>query len=151
MVRGLGPALLREDDAQASLKPLSHYQTPAKSLLSKADLRCIHCPWVEMTFDSPKVSCWKQGFGRRLVIINHLLINYRSTRKRVNTNAGGNEEVKAALVSGAVMHSLMEVLKLVSITETAGLRLKLEEKRERELINNFGKWLDFATYSMKRC
>ena len=49
------------------------------------------------------------------------------------------------------MHSLMEVLKLVSITETAGLRLKLEEKRERELINNFGKWLDFATYTMKRC
>ena len=63
---GPGPALLREDDPQVSLK-LSHY---------------------------------------------HLLsINYRSiTRKRVNTNAGGNEVVKAAHLGAIVMHSLMEVL-----------------------------------------
>ena len=41
-----------------------------------------------------------------------LLINYRSiTRKRVNnTNAGGNEVVKAAQLGAIVMHSLMEVL-----------------------------------------
>ena len=64
VARGLGPALLRKDDAQVSLKSSQYH------------------------------------------IIN-LLINYRSTRKRVNTNASGNE-VKAAL--GAVMHSILEVL-----------------------------------------
>ena len=47
----------------------SRYKTPAKSLLSTADLRCIQCPWpwVDMTLDALKVSCWKQGFGQRLV------------------------------------------------------------------------------------
>ena len=39
-----------------------------KSLLSTADLRCIQCHFNSWTLDAPKVSCRKQGFGRRLTI-----------------------------------------------------------------------------------
>ena len=46
---------------------LSIDQTSAKSLLSTADLWCIQCNVNSWTLDAPKVSCWKQGFGRRLV------------------------------------------------------------------------------------
>ena len=38
----------------------------AKSLLSTGDHQCIQCHVNSLTLDAPKVSCWKQGFGRRL-------------------------------------------------------------------------------------